>query len=133
MNLFAVISRQAEEASDNESGGDQKAYSIPESGFDLITPDQKVFLHYCEDPHYGWVLARPQDGMCVYVGDKYSDPILQVVPHPSGNGNAIIVDSQDRKEGTRSRYTQDLLRSSRAISIAQLSGELVNICHECRA
>ena len=92
-----------------------------------------MFLHYCDDPHYGWVLARPHDGMCVYVGDKYSDPVLQVVPNPSGNGHAIIVDSQGQKEGTRSRYAQDLLRSHRALSIAGLAGEVVKICYECRA
>ena len=48
-------------------------------------------------------------------------------------GTPSLWTARTRKEGTRSRYTQDLLRSSRAISIAQLSGELVNICHECRA
>ena len=80
-----------------------------------------MFLHQEKGSNI-WLLLRPSDNQCVEV--KYSDPFL--APVRVGDKWVLVIDSETKEEGSKSKYTQSLLGARKAKPVSD--PELAQLC-----
>ena len=95
------------------------------SDMHLVPGRDQVFLH--KDSNSGpWRLVRVADKQCVDL--NYEDPVLNVMK--IGGAYKVVIDSRSQAEGTRARYTNNVLRTAKR---SKCSLKARRICFELLA